>query len=308
VSFGDRVGGGFGGGSASAFSIMLTELADRCRQDVRGKPVVLPTVWTKSTISDCRYLSCLLHPQLDPSNCARRVMVVTKLMRTSSTRHSKLVAAAVLAVGLAACSEGPTAPLASGGFDRSAALMSSSIDGNGNGGRGQESGARSFTVWPGYPVIERFGDHYLNLPANVVCDPATSGYGQSFWDQPCDLLREPIQVTATWSSVDGRAAISFSPDLRFAPSDDESRWVKLSLKDSKGIDPAKYYTILWYNKESGAWVDEAASDPTLKARPNQSGNLVTRRLKHFSDWELWSDFGSYNVTSGYSDFSLGGGW
>jgi hypothetical protein len=183
----------------------------------------------------------------------------------------------------------------------------SSADGTGNGGRGQDAGSRVFTVFPGYPVIQRFGDHYLNLPANVVCDPATSGYGADLWDKPCDLLQRPIDVTATWSVVNGQPVISFSPDLRFVPSDDESRWVKLSLKDPKGIDPAKYYTVLWFNRAAGAWVDEAAADPSLRAQTNQSGNLVTRRLKHFSDWELWSGY-SYNVTSGVGEIGLVGGW
>jgi hypothetical protein len=232
-------------------------------------------------------------------------MVVTKLVRRS-TRHSALLTA--LAFGLAACSESPMSPLASDGFDRSGALMSSA-DGSGNSGRGQDAGSRTFTVWPGYPVIQRFGDHYLNLPANVVCDPASSGYGQSFWDQPCDLLQRPIDVTATWSTVNGQPVISFSPDLRFAPSDDESRWVKLSLKDSRGIDPAKYYTVLWFNRATGAWVDEAAADPSLRARTDQSSNLVTRRLKHFSDWELWSDYSNYNVVSGATGaIGLLGAW
>ena len=175
-------------------------------------------------------------------------------------------------------------------------------------GWGQESGSRTFTVYPGYAVSQKLGDHVLSLPANVVCDPATSGYGPSVWDQPCDVLQRPIDVTATWSVVNGQPVVSFSPDVRFAPSDDESRWVKLSLKDSKGIDPSKYYAVLWFNRATGLWVDEAASDPSLRAQANQSGNLVTRRLKHFSDWELWSGFGSYNVTSG-AGVEIGlGGW
>jgi hypothetical protein len=231
-------------------------------------------------------------------------MAVTKLVLRDARNGALLTA---LACVLAACSEGPTSPLASNGFDRSAPLMSSS-DGSGNGGRGQDAGSRTFTIWPGYAVIQRFGDHYLNLPANVVCDPATSGYGQDVWDQPCDVLQRPIDVTATWSDVNGQPVISFSPDLRFVPSDDESRWVKLSLKDSKGIDPAKYYTVLWFNRATGAWVDEAAADASLRAQTNQSGNLVTRRLKHFSDWELWAGYGSYNVTSGAGEIGLVGGW
>jgi hypothetical protein len=212
-----------------------------------------------------------------------------------------------LALGLAACSESPMSPA---GLSPDAAALMSSGSGDGNGGRGQDAGSRDFTIWPGYPVYERFGDHYISIPANVVCDPATSGYGAGLWDSSCVLLNHPIQVTATWSSINGRAAISFAPDLRFAPSDDESRWVKLSLKDSKGIDPDMYYAILWHDRQSGQWVDESVADPSLRARANQSGNMVTRRLKHFSDWELWSGFSSYNVTSGMGEEEIVGlgGW
>jgi hypothetical protein len=223
---------------------------------------------------------------------------------TNSVRSRALVT--LLAISAAACSELPTAP--SGFSPEAGPLMSSGSgsdgsgsDGNGNSGWGQESGTRTFVVWPGLAVSQRFDDHVLYIPADAVCDPATSGYGSALWDAPCAPLQQPIEVTATWSVRNDRPVISFSPDLRFAPSDDESRWVKLSLKDTKGIDPDKYYAILWYNAELGQWVDESETDPTLKARANQSGNMVTRRLKHFSAYELWSDFGAYNVISGENE-------
>jgi hypothetical protein len=80
--------------------------------------------------------------------------------------------------------------------------------------------------------------------------------------------------------------------------------VTLSLKDSKGIDPNRYYTILWFDKQAGQWVDESETDLTLKAQTNQSGNLVTRRLKHFSDYRLESRLGGYNLTSGLGGVDL----
>ena len=65
--------------------------------------------------------------------------------------------------------------------------------------------------------------------------------------------------------------------------------------------------ILWYDAAAGKWIDESQSDPTLKARA-ESGNLVTRRLKHFSGYLLWVGLGSYNVTSGMGGDFAGGGW
>jgi hypothetical protein len=238
-------------------------------------------------------------------------MLVSKSLRSSTV-------IAVLAVGLAACSEGLTAP-PSAEFDASEPLMAkggnggnsgNSGSGSGNSGRGKDAGSRVFTIWPGLPVFEKFGDHILTMPANVVCDPATSGHGAAYWDAPCARAKEPIQVTATWSTRSGRPVILFSPDLRFAPSPSQQHWVELSLRDPKSIKrefkSELYYTILWYNAAAKRWIDESVADPTLKARAN--GSLVTRRLKHFSEYALWVGLGSYNVTSGLGGdgFDMGG--
>jgi hypothetical protein len=222
-------------------------------------------------------------------------MLALKPVRLKPVRNT---AVTLLALGLAACSEGPTSPVQIS--PDAAPLMVS--------GRGQDAGSRVFTIWPGLVHAEKFGDHVISIPANAVCDPATSGYGVQFWDLPCEPIKQPIQVTATWSERNGRPVISFSPDLRFAPSDDPSRWVNLTLRDTKGIDSQLYYAILWFDTASGQWVDESVSDATLRTRTHQSGNLVVRRLKHFSDYFLWVGLGSYNVTSGIGDDMLWGAW
>jgi hypothetical protein len=208
---------------------------------------------------------------------------------SKSVRSSTIVA--FLTLGLAACSDGLTAPQSSG-FDPGGALMAKSSGKGGPGtsgsgseqsGRGQHEGTRTFTIYPGIPVFERFGDHILTMPANVVCDPVTSGYGSAYFDAPCARSKEPIEVTATWAERGGRPVIHFSPDLRFAPSNSELQWVKLSLRDGRGVKPDLYYTILWYDAAAAKWVDESQADPTLQARTVLGGLLVTRRLKHFSD-------------------------
>jgi hypothetical protein len=227
-------------------------------------------------------------------------------MSTSVRKTTWLV---LLALGVGACSEGTTAPVGLSP-EASGPLMSSGSDGV--SGRGQDIGSRVFTIWPGIPTGQKFGDHVLFIPGDATCEPATSGYGAAYWDLPCTPLQAPLQVTATWTvRADGQPVVSFSPDLRFAPSDDPSRWVNLSLKSVRGIDPNLHYAILWYDKAAGKWVDEATTDPTLRARTSQSGNLVTRRLKHFSDYWLYAGFGAYNVTSGLEGIEIlgiGGSW
>ena len=233
---------------------------------------------------------------------------------SKSVRASTVIA--LLALGLAGCSEGLTAPQRSG-FDPSEPLLAKgsgggndgngSNSGSGSSGRGRDIGSRTFTIYPAIPVFEKFGDHVLTMPANVVCDPQTSGYGTAYFDAPCARLQRPIQVTAKWATVGGRPVISFSPDLRFAPSQYEKDWVNLTLRDSKNVKPELYYAILWYDAAAAKWVDESQGDPTLKARITPVGNFVTRRLKHFSDYALWVGLGSYNVTSGLGG-DIWGGW
>ena len=233
-------------------------------------------------------------------------MLVLKPVVLKPIRYGAAVT--LLAFGLTACSEGPTSPVAIS--PDAAPLMSSGSDGSGTSGRGQEAGSRSFTIYPGLAVVQRFGDHVLQMPANVVCDPETSGYGVAHWDLPCATINHPIQVTATWSVQNDKPIISFSPDLRFVPSSDPNRWVNLWLKDTKGIDTDLYYAILWRDNTSGQWIDESKLDASLRARTYQSGNLVARRLKHFSDYYLWVGLGSYNVTSGLDGGDVYGlfGW
>jgi hypothetical protein len=216
-------------------------------------------------------------------------MFVSKFVRGRTA-----IAALLAAAGLAACGEGPTTPGSPSSLEPTGPLLSKSD----SPGRGKNVGKRTFTILPGVTSWEKFGEHVLVIPANTVCDPGKSKYGAAYWDAPCEPARRPIQVTATWGTVNGTPVISFSEELRFVPSNNEKDWVKLSLKDSKDVDPRLYYTILWYDRDAKVWVDESETDPTLKAKLNPSGNLVTRRLKHFSEYALWSGFGNYNVTSG----------
>jgi hypothetical protein len=230
--------------------------------------------------------------------------------------------ATLLVFGLAACGESSTAPMPVSPQISAAAVeeplmayaSDADSDSDSDGNRGVSGnvkyGSRKFTIRPGKALRKKLGEHVLYVPANVVCDPATSGYGRAFWSQSCEPIAREIEVTAQWATHNGHAAIRFKPDLRFVPTTDRSRWVILSAKHSKGIDPAAYYTLLWRDPATNEWFDEAASDPTVRAQVDKRGKLVTRRLKHFSDYWLWFGFGSYNVTSGMGGDGLGlwGAW
>jgi hypothetical protein len=227
------------------------------------------------------------------------------MLVSRSVRSSTVVA--LLAFGLAACSEGPTAP-AGISPDDAGPLLS-----KGSGGDGEYSGkvgSRTFRIQPGQAVKEKFGEHHLTMPADAVCDPATSGYGVRFWDRPCRPIGKEIEVTAYWTEYKGDPLIRFKPDIRFVPAgNDKSRWVVLSVKHTKAIDPEQYYTILWRDPVTNAWIDESVKDTSQTAHAKKNLRTVSRRLKHFSYYFIWAGFGSYNVTSGMAGDVFGlGGW
>lgn len=228
--------------------------------------------------------------------------------------------ATLLTFGLAACGESPLAPVPESPAlspEASDPLMarrgyvdddSDDSDAYKHDDR-SKSGMRTFKIRPGKPVLKKLGEHVLWVPANVVCDPATSGYGQSYWNAPCQPIKRPIEVTAKWVTVNGHTVIRFKPELRFVPSTDRNRWVILWAKYSKNVDPTVNFAVLWRNPETSEWVDEAAGDPTLRIQVQSGEKLVSRRLKHFSDYLFWAGYGSFNVTSGWGDgFDPWGGW
>jgi hypothetical protein len=224
----------------------------------------------------------------------------------TSTRGRAL--ATLLVFGLTACAESTTAPVPLSA-ESDGPLMSRSGDSDSDSdsdvyvassGNGRvKRGLRKFTIRPGKSVRKKLGDHDLSIPAGAVCDPATSGYGPSYWNAPCQPLQRPLAVKAEWVTVDGNEYIRFRPEIRFVPSNNPRNWVILSAKLDGRYDPLKNYAILWRDPVTNTWVDESALDPSLKAQLDQRTNKVFRRLKHFSDYRLWSGYGSYNVTSGF---------
>src|SRR5215213_3539441 len=40
------------------------------------------------------------------------------------------------------------------------------------------------------------GPHYVKFPANSICDPASTTYGPTEWDKPCQVIKDPITFHA----------------------------------------------------------------------------------------------------------------
>ena len=203
---------------------------------------------------------------------------------------------AVLTVGLAvaACSDSPSGPTAPSARPKlSAAQLTDawllanggpSRDGRGRDNKDVKVYEADFVVDPSQPSTIRAGDHTVSFPANSICDPASSGYGENLWDAPCEPLRTPITIHATWTSKAGHAFIDFQPALRFVPTSDPSQFVTLSMKDYWDLDPNYSYPIFWQRPSDGLWVDESVNDPSMASVKDLPGNRVSRRLKHFSGY------------------------
>jgi len=132
------------------------------------------------------------------------------------------------------------------------------------------------------------GRHEIFFPRRAVCDPATSTYGVTEWDKPCNPLREPITITAqTFKDADGRPYVDFSPALRFVPG----RQVVLSLYDKRSAED-ETSVINWCGPD-GTCVDESLAEPNLRTRRHPGKGMVERAIKHFS---------GYNISVGRSPY------
>jgi hypothetical protein len=212
-------------------------------------------------------------------------MSVSTLVRSTAT---------LLMVALAAaCSDGAVAPTAARSMNADR-LTAPTLrrDGVSVPVVDMGNGKMKFTIDPSKAQNVILGNHTLAFPAYSICDPATSNYGEAYWDAPCRAAREPLTFTAEWTEQSNHAYIEFEPSVRFVPSPSwaTDRWVVLSLKESHALqldDDA--YKILWRGSH-GAWIDESLRDATLRAWVDRGGNRVSRRIKHFS---------GYNVTAGF---------
>ena len=154
-----------------------------------------------------------------------------------------------------------------------------------NGGL-PDSTAVDFSVGPSGGVFYT-GNHAVFFPAQSVCDPATSSYGPSTWDQPCTPLQAPLRVHAEIRRRDGKTWVDFSPSLRFVPSTSPSRWVWMLMRTPEAVGATgdlSRFNILWASGIDGATVDETPEDPTLRTYVDTWQGISMRRIKHFTGY------------------------
>ena len=183
---------------------------------------------------------------------------------------------AVLALTLAACSDIATAPR------HAAPRLSPTSAALANTGAPTDTSVARVTVGPYTSVTMMINSHKLVVPAGAVCDPATSGYGEAYWDSPCSVARSVTITAKSWRLPNGRPHVEFSPALRFAPG----KTVTLYLTDRSIVsDPS---AVILYC-DAFTCVDESIGDPSLATYRDGTKGYVYRRIKHFSGYNIAAD-------------------
>lgn len=148
------------------------------------------------------------------------------------------------------------------------------------------------------------GYHGVYFPPNSICEPSTSSYGVGTWDTPCQPARGKVTIHARAGlRSNGRGWIVFEEDLRFVPSSNPDKWVRLymysdEIRGNRPVDAVlkeKAYQISWVPSRDADPVDESLDDATLATQVLWGTGLVTRRVKHFS---------GYQVTNGITEEAM----
>lgn len=218
------------------------------------------------------------------------------------------IAAAVLVGGIvvasSACSvDGITPTSSERSLSPTASPLASSGSDRGPGSRSDLSslpdGTYSFTVDPRIDQVVTLGESRVVLPANSVCAIGVSGYGPTLWDNGCNPQRKPfsLKVTIAGSGTED-AALDFQPSMRFSPT----KTVTLSIFVPQLNAGTTYdWTIFYCPTPSGqpgarlgtnlmradpTCVDESLADPSLGVTADYQNNVLTRRIKHFSAYQI----------------------
>jgi hypothetical protein len=196
-----------------------------------------------------------------------------------------------MTAALAACSENAVSP--------SSDAASTPVSAIGGGSTASLTGTDtirfSITIEPWHTTYYYLGSgNSLTFPAHSLCS-SNSSYGPTEWDKPCTLATSSLTVNAkAWLDSHGHARVDFDKHVRFAPSAIPTQWVVLTFADLQAsLDP--FFNILYCPTATSACYDESALDPTLLTVRDPVNGRVTRRIKHFS---------GYNVAAGEDD---GGG-
>lgn len=167
-------------------------------------------------------------------------------------------------------------------------------------------GTYTFSVDPRLDQVLVLGKSRVMLPAGSVCALGVSGYGPTMWDKGCNPQKKPFMITVTVAGTGTEnAAVDFQPAMRFNPL----KTVTMDFHVPELSATASYdWTIIYCPTPSGqpgarlgtnlmradrSCVDESLTDSSLAVTPDFAHSVLTRRLKHFSAYQLFR--GGYMV-------------
>ena len=198
----------------------------------------------------------------------------------------KTVSTLVTMVVIVGCQDrASTAPSSANSTVVSAQLAPSGRPQLSLGDIGSTSGnATADFVVPASGGVFLVGGNAVVFPAGSICDPTTSSYGPSTWDQPCSPATGDVKIHAVVRTAKKGTWVDFQPAIRFVPSTDARKWVWLFMYNpaTQGATDLSSFKINYAATMQDNGVDEAAADSTV--RTYFDGTLLLRRIKHFSGY------------------------
>jgi hypothetical protein len=148
---------------------------------------------------------------------------------------------------------------------------------------GVADGTYSFVIDPSQAQSLSLGASHLDIPANAVCDLATSSYGVEHWEESCDAQADTFTIRAVVrNAASDHPSVDFEPALRFSP--DKQVGLYLYVTNDATLDASR---VVKYCNANGC-VDESISDASLASSVDLENRVVFRRIKHFSGYVVWS--------------------
>jgi len=142
---------------------------------------------------------------------------------------------------------------------------------------GVSDGTYTFQIDPSQDQSLSLGASRLDIPANAVCDLASSSYGPEFWNDSCSPQTDTFTVTAVVrNAATDHPSVDFEPALRFSP--DKNAELYLFVTDQATLDASR---VVKYCNANGC-VDESITDPSVASSVDLEHRVVFRRIKHFS--------------------------
>lgn len=160
---------------------------------------------------------------------------------------------------------------------------------------GVSDGTYTFQIDPTQAQSLQFGASHLDIPANAVCDLATSSYGVGTWNDACAAQTDTFTITAVVKdAATDHPSVEFQPALRFNPQTNVNLY--LYVTDQTTLDNSK---VMKYCNATGC-VDESLTDPDLISNVDVENKVVFRRIKHFSGYVV-AEFsgGALDVSVGF---------